>query len=203
MTEEAPITTAQDPIADHVAVCPVTPLLVEQIVGLAELQWDDRGVLETAMRRLGWCEGDDLPLEDTFVTAEGHLAHLGSHLALSFAHFYWVGGETWGEDFWGTLSGWSSHENAGREVFDAQIDAAVAEFSRRLGPPERDLRSEGGALAMGPGEWRHAAWRRGSNLLVIGPRHEGLSYFQFEEAVVYIGSVEKTAPWPALHDFVA
>ncbi|MFD9882677.1 hypothetical protein ACFWZT_14640 [Streptomyces alboflavus] len=206
MTDEAPI-TAQDPIAEHVAACPVTPLVVEQIVGLAELPWDDRAVPEAAMRSLGWCEGDDLPLEDTFVTAEGHLAHLGSnlgsHLALSFAHFYWVGGEDWAEDFWGTLSGWSSHENAGREVFDTQIDAAVAGFSERLGPPEHDLRSAGGTLAMGPGEWRHAAWRLGSNLLVIGPRHEGLSYFQFEEAVVYIGPAERTAPLPALHDFIA
>ncbi|MFD0416731.1 hypothetical protein [Streptomyces sp. NPDC127108] len=202
MTDEV-ATTDQYPITDHIAICPVTPLLVGQIVGLAELQWDDRTVPEAAMRGLGWREGDDLPLEDMLVTAEGHLAHLGGHLALSFAHFYWVGGEDWGEDFWGTLPGWSSHENAGREVFDAQINAAVAQFSQRLGPPEHDLRSEGGTLAMGPGEWRHAAWRRGSNLLVIGPRHEGLSYFQFEEAVVYIGPAKKTAPLPALHDFIA
>ncbi|WAZ26753.1 hypothetical protein STRCI_008384 [Streptomyces cinnabarinus] len=195
--------TDEDLIADHVAACPVTPLLMEQIVGLAELPWDDPTVLEAATRRLGWCEGDGLPLEDTLVTAEGHLAYLGDDLALSFAHFYWVGGEDWGEDFWGTLPGWSSHENAGREVFDAQIDAAIAGFTQRLGPPERDLRSEGGTLAMGPGHWRHAAWRRGNNLLVIGPRHEGLSYFQFEEAVIYIGSVETTAPPPALHDFIA
>lgn len=196
--------TDESPIADHVASCPVTPLLVEQIAGLAELRWgDDWAVAEAAVRRLGWSEGDDLPLEDTFVTAEGHLAYLGGHLALSFAHFYWVGGEDWSEDFWGSLPGWSSAENAGREVFDARIDAAVTAFTHRLGPPERDLRSEGGTLAMGPGGWRHAAWRRGGNLLVIGPRHEGLSYFQFEEAVVYIGPVEATAPLPPLHDFIA
>lgn len=195
--------TDEDPIADHVAACPVTPLLVEQIVGLAELPWDDRAFPEAAVRRLGWREVDDLPLEDTLVTAEGHLAYVWGHFALSFAHFYWVGGEDWGEDLWGTLPGWSSHENAGREVFDAQIDAAIAAFTQRLGPPERDLWYEGGTLAMGPGRWRHAAWRRGSNLLVIGPRHEGLSYFQFEEAVVYIGSVDTTAPLPALHDFIA
>ncbi|MEU9116430.1 hypothetical protein AB0D04_32945 [Streptomyces sp. NPDC048483] len=196
--------TDETPIADHVAACPVTPLLVEQIVGLAELPWDDWTVPEAAMRRLGWREGgDDSPFDDTLVTTEGHLAYLGGYFALSFAHFYWVGSEIWGEDFWGTLPGWSSHENAGREVFDAQIDAAVAGFTQQLGPPERDLRIEGGTLAMGPGDWRHAAWRRGDNLLVIGPRHEGFSYFQFEEAVVYIGPVETTAPLPALHDFIA
>ncbi|MFE0874809.1 hypothetical protein ACFW4X_07970 [Streptomyces smyrnaeus] len=195
--------TDEDPIADHVAACPVTPLLVQQIVGLAELPWDDRAVFEAAVGRLGWRESDDLPLEDALITAEGHLAYLGDHLSLSFAHFYWVGGEEWAEDFWGTLPGWSSHENAGREVFDAQIDDAITGFTQRLGPPERDLTTEGGTLAMGPGDWRHAAWRRGSNLLVIGPRHEGLSYFQFEEAVVHIAPIGTTAALPALHDFIS
>ncbi|QZY13987.1 hypothetical protein [Streptomyces decoyicus] len=199
MTDEEP----QDP-ADHVAACPITPRLVEQIVGLAGLPLGDWAVSEAAMRRLGWCEaGDDLPWEDTFVTAEGHLAHLGDALALSFAHFYWVDGDAWGEDLWGTLPGWSSQADAGREVFDAHIDAAVAAFTQRLGPPEHDVTAEGGTLAMGEGDWRHAAWRCGDNLLVIGPRHEGLSYFQFEEAVVYIGPIEAAAPLPALHDFVS
>jgi hypothetical protein len=195
--------TDEDLIADHVAACPVTPLLVRQIVGLAELPWHDPAFSEAAVRRLGWRESDDLPLEDTLVTTEGHLACLGDHLSLSFAHFYWVGGEEWGEDFWGTLPGWSSHKNAERGVFDAQIDDAIAAFTQRLGPPERDLKSEGGTLAMGPGDWRHAAWRRGGNLLVVGPRHEALSYFQFEEAVVHIASVETTAALPALRDFIS
>ncbi|MDF4252087.1 hypothetical protein [Streptomyces sp. WMMB303] len=195
--------TDEDPIAEHVAVCPVTPLLVQQIVGLTELPWDDRAATEAAVRHLGWQENEELPLEDTLVTADGHLACLGDHLSLSFANFYWVGGEEWREDFWGTLPGWSSQANADREVFDAQIDAAIATFTACLGPPERDLRTEGGTLAMGAGDWRHAAWRRGSTLLVIGPRHEGLSYFQFEEAVVHIAAVEPTAALPALHDFVS
>ncbi|MEU8999350.1 hypothetical protein AB0C95_31755 [Streptomyces caniferus] len=199
MTDEDP----QDP-ADHVAACSITPSLVEQIVGLAELPLGDWAVSEAAMRRRGWCEaGDDMPLEDVFVTAEGHLAYLGDTLALSFAHFYWVGGEDWGEDFWGTLPGWSSHADAGREVFDTYIDAAVAAFTQRLGPTERDITTEGGTRAMGDGDWRHAAWRCGNNLLVIGPRHESLSYFQFEEAVVYIGPIERAAPLPALHDFIS
>ncbi|MGW7247283.1 hypothetical protein [Streptomyces decoyicus] len=199
MTDEEP----QDP-AFHVAACSITQRLVEQVLGLAELPLGDWAVSEAAMRRLGWWEaGDDLPWEDTFVTAEGHLAHLGDALALSFAHFYWVDDDAWGEDLWGTLPGWSSHANAGREVFDAHIDAAVAAFTQRLGPPEHDVTAGGGTLAMGDGDWRHAAWRCGDNLLVIGPRHEGLSYFQFEEAVVYIGPIEAAAPLPALRDFVS
>ncbi|WP_326623085.1 hypothetical protein OG863_39175 [Streptomyces decoyicus] len=199
MTDEEP----QDP-AFHVAACSITQRLVEQVVGLAGLPLGDWAVSEAAMRRLGWCEaGDDLPWEDTFVTVEGHLAHLGDALALSFAHFYWVDDDAWGEDLWGTLPGWSSHANAGREVFDAHIDAAVAAFTQRLGPPEHDVTAEGGTLAMGDGDWRHTAWRCGDNLLVIGPRHEGLSYFQFEEAVVCIGPIEAAAPLPALRDFVS
>ncbi|MEV0112800.1 hypothetical protein AB0H77_06025 [Streptomyces sp. NPDC050844] len=195
--------TDADP-ADHVAGCSITPRLVEQIIGLAEVPLGDWAVSEAAMRGLGWCEvGDDLPWEDTFVTAEGHLAHLGDSLALSFAHFYSVDDEVWGEDLWGALPGWSSQANAGREVFDAYIDAAVAAFTRRLGPPEQDITVEGGTLAMGYGDWRHAAWRCGENLLVVGPRHEGISYFQFEEAVVYIGSISAAAPLPVLHDFVS
>ncbi|MEU6676413.1 alpha/beta hydrolase [Streptomyces sp. NPDC046925] len=190
--------------ADHVAVCPITPPLVEQVVALAQLPLGDWAVSEAEMRRLGWCDGDDdLPLEDTLVTAEGHLAYLGDALALSFAHFYWAGGEAWEEDFWGTLPGWTSRVDAGRDIFDTHIDAAIAAFTRRLGPPERDITAHGGTLAMGEGAWRHAAWRCGDNLLVIGPRHEALSYYQFEEAVIYIGPIEKASPLPALADFVS
>ncbi|MFH8573964.1 hypothetical protein [Streptomyces sp. NPDC017993] len=195
--------TDEDP-ADYVAACSITPHLVEQIISLAQLPLGDWAVSDAAMRHLGWCEGgDDLPFEDTLVTAEGHLAYPGDTLALAFAKFYWVDNDAWGEDFWGTLPGWSSHANAGREVFDACIDAAVAAFTQRLGPPERDITAEGGTLAMGDGDWRHAAWRCGENLLVVGPRHEALSYFQFEEAVVYIGPIEAAAPLPALGDFVS
>ncbi|MDT0454517.1 hypothetical protein RM550_02040 [Streptomyces sp. DSM 41527] len=95
MTDEDP-----DDIAVHVAACPFTPRLVEQIAGLAELPLGDWAVSEAAMRRLGWCEAGD-------------------------------------------------------------------------------------------------------DLLVIGPRHEGLSYFQFEEAVVCTGPLAAAAPLPALCDFVS
>ncbi|MFG2894983.1 hypothetical protein [Streptomyces sp. NPDC048248] len=195
--------TDKDPV-DHVAACSITPPLVEQVVGLAKLPLGDWAVSEAAMRGLGWQEADaDLPLEDAFVTAEGHLVYLGDSLILSFAHFYWVDSEDWCEDFWGTLPGWSSHANAGRAVFNTHIDAAVAAFTQLLGPPEQDITAEGGTLAMGDGDWRHAAWRCGDSLLVIGPRHEGLSYFQFEEAVVCLGPIEAGAPLPALRDFVS
>ncbi|MEV8315041.1 hypothetical protein AB0Q95_12770 [Streptomyces sp. NPDC059900] len=193
---------AEDSV-DHVAACPVTPPLVEQAVALAQLPLGDWAVSEAAMRRLGWREGgDDLPLEDTLVTAEGHLAYLGDTLSLSFAHFYWAGGGDWEEDFWGTLPGWTSQADAGREVFDAHIDAAISAFAQRLGPPKGDITADGGTLAMGEGAWRHAAWRCGDNLLVIGPRHEALSYYQFEEAVICIGRIETAAPLPVLADFV-
>ncbi|MEV8351183.1 hypothetical protein ACFVTT_02435 [Streptomyces niveus] len=185
----------------HAAACPVTPSLAEQIVGLAEHPWDWE-IPVAAMRRLGWRENDDLPLEETLVTPEGHLADIEDHFALSFAFFYQVGGVDWGEDFWGTLPGWSSHENAGRDVFDRQVDHAIAVFTEHLGAPERDISSEGGTPAMGRGNWRHAAWRRGSNLLVVGPRHEGLSYSRFEEAVVCVGSVDPMAELPDLREFI-
>ncbi|MFJ6752815.1 MULTISPECIES: hypothetical protein [unclassified Streptomyces] len=192
-------------IAEYVAACALTPHLVEQIVGLAELPLGDWAISEAAMRSLGWSEiSDDLPWEDTFVTAEGHLAHLGDSLAVSFAHFYWVDSDAWSEDLWGTLPGWSSQANAARELFDGHIDAAIVAFTHRLGPPERDIiTADGGTLAMGDGAWRHAAWRCGKNLLVIGPRHEPLSYYQFEEAIVYIGPIEANTPLPALCDFVS
>lgn len=190
-----------DEVHDYVAVCPIVPELAGQIVGLADLSWDDPGVTDRAMRGLGWRD-DEVPVDEgRFVTGQGHVVHGDTCLYMPFSQSYWVGGEVWGHDFWGSLPGWSSRKGAGRGEFDAHVDAAVGRFAELLGPPECDVRTEGRTVSTGPYSWRYAAWRRGGNALVVGQTLEGFSYSQFEEAVVYIGALAEEAPFPEASEF--
>jgi hypothetical protein len=153
------------------------------------------------MRDLGW-QDEDIPTGDgRFVTDLGHVVHGDTCFYMPFSQSYWVGGEVWGSDAWGSLPGWSSQKDAGREEFDAHVNAAVDRFAERLGPPECDVRTEGSTVSTGPYSWRFAAWRRGGNVLVIGQTLEGFSYSQFEEAVVYIGALAAEAPFPKATEF--
>ncbi|MFK3978998.1 hypothetical protein ACI2K4_01335 [Micromonospora sp. NPDC050397] len=183
-------------IESYVADCPVGPELVGQIVELAALPWDEPGVADRAVRDLGW--STRVPIDGaSFVTAAGHAVYTGSGLYMPFVHSYDVGGELSSEDFWGTLPGWTSRRGAGRAEFGAHVDAVIDQFAGRLGAPEWDVRAEGRRISLGSYSWRYAAWRRGSNVLVIGPALDSYSYSQDEEAVVYIGRLAEEAPFPA------
>jgi hypothetical protein len=199
---EAPMPDSEDDgISDYVAACPITPELAQQIAGLAELSWDDPDVTDPAMRSLGWHE-DEVPLDPgRFVTGQGHIVYGDTCFAMPFSQYYWVGGEVWQDDFWGSLRGWSSQKDAGRKEFDAHVSAAVDRFAERLGPPDHDVRAKGSTVSTGPYSWRYAAWRRGGNVLVVGQSLEGFSYSQFEEALVYIGALAEDAPFPETSKF--
>ena len=187
---------------DYVALCPITPELAGQIVDLADLPWGDQTVTDGAMRGLGWRDNDVVECMNGFVTDQGHVVYSDYNgFYMPFCHSYWVGGEVWTTDEWGSLPGWSSQKGAGREEFDAHVDAAIDRFAERLGPPEYDVRTERGTTATRPYIWRYAAWRRGGNALVIGPALDGFSYSQDEEAVVYIGALAEDAPFPEPAEF--
>lgn len=189
-------------IESCVAECPIDAELAGQVIGLADLPWDDPAATGRAMRGLGWST-DGVPTDEArFVTAAGHAVYTDYGLYLPFVHYYLVGGELWPEDFWGSQPGWSSQLGAGREDFEASIDAAIDRFAERLGPPECDVRTEGRYLAIGRYSWRYAAWRRGGNILVVGPALDGYSYGQDEEAVVYLGEFAQDRPFPEAADFL-
>lgn len=188
-------------IESYVADCPIGPELADQIVGLADLPWNEPGVTDRAVRGLGW--STRVPIDGaTFVTAAGHAVYTGFSFYMPFAHSYDVGGELSPEDFWGSLPGWTSQRGAGRDEFAAQAATAVDRFAERLGTPECDVRTEGTRIAIGSYSWRYAAWRRGGNILVVGPALDGYSYGQDEEAVVYIGELAEDVPFPAAADFL-
>ncbi|GAB3944023.1 hypothetical protein GCM10027614_33530 [Micromonospora vulcania] len=154
------------------------------------------------MRGLGWSD-EEVPTDEArFATPAGHAVYGDDCFYLPFVHSYEVGGELWSDDFWGSLPGWSSQQGAGREEFEAHVDAAIDRFAERLGPPECDVRTEGRHLAIGRYSWRYAAWRRGGNILVIGPALDGYSYAQDEEAVVFIGEFAKDRPFSDAADFL-
>ncbi|MFC3500157.1 hypothetical protein ACFOOK_04135 [Micromonospora krabiensis] len=90
----------------------------------------------------------------------------------------------------------------GQRGVRAHVDGAIARFAELLGPPECDVRAEGRHLAVGRYSWRYAAWRRGGNILVIGPALDAFSYAQDEEAVVYIGEFAEDRPFPDAADFL-
>ncbi|SCF14352.1 hypothetical protein GA0070607_6071 [Micromonospora coriariae] len=188
-------------IESHVAWCPVDPELAGHIIGLADLQWNDRALTDRAMRGLGWSD-DDVPTDEArLVTTAGHAVYGDHCLYLPFAHSYDVGGELWPDDFWGSLPGWSSRP-AGREEFKAHIDAAIERFAEQLGPPDCDVRTEGRHLTIGRYSRRYAAWRRDGNILVIGVALDGYSYAQDEEAVIYIGEFATDRPFPDAAGFL-
>jgi hypothetical protein len=186
---------------DYVAVCPITPELARQIVDLADMPWGDWKVTDEAMRGFGWRDNDVIECMNGFVTDQGHVVYSDDGFYMPFCHYYWVGGEVWPTDEWGSLPGWSSQKGAGREEFDGYVNAAVDRFAERLGPPECDVRTKGSTVSTGPYSWRYAAWRRGGNALVIGQTLEGFSYCQEEEAVVYIGALAEDAPFPEAAKF--
>ncbi|MBC6456662.1 hypothetical protein [Actinomadura sp. HBU206391] len=187
----------EDEVTSYVAACPITPELVQQIVGLTELSWDDPKGTGLAMRGLGW-RSDEVPLDPgRFVTGEGHIVYGDGCFAMPFSYSYWVDGEMMQDDFWGLLRGWSSLEDPGPQVFDAHVNAAIDRFAERLGRPEHDVSTE----ARGRYSWRYAAWRRGGNVLVVGQTLDGFSYHQHEQALVYIGALAEDAPFPTAAEF--
>ncbi|MEU9110348.1 hypothetical protein AB0D04_00805 [Streptomyces sp. NPDC048483] len=195
-----------DDSRDYVAGCPLTPQLVQEIVGLAELDWEDWEAADAAMRRLGWRD-DESPLEASFVTGVGHLVFGGDGcFYMPFAHAYCLGCDFHGtEDFRGDFPGWSSQADAGRDVLDAHVNAAVDRFAERLGPPHRDGSKQKLGNETGEYLWRFAAWRIGGNLLVVGQGLDALSYYQDEHALVCMGPLSPDAPIPdidGLADFV-
>ncbi|MFC6020087.1 hypothetical protein ACFP2T_28315 [Plantactinospora solaniradicis] len=204
MPEDHPPENGEDEIVveSYVAACPIGPELAGQIVELADLPWNDPDITDRAMRGLGWSD-DEVPTDEArFVTATGHAVYGDSCFYMPFVHSYFVGGELWSDDFWGALPGWSSQRGAGREEFGAHVDAAVDRFAERLGPPECDVRTEGTRIAIGRYSWRYAAWRRGGNILVVGPALDGFSYGQDEEAVVYVGGFTEDAVFPDADGFL-
>ncbi|GAA3247908.1 hypothetical protein ACFO1B_39010 [Dactylosporangium siamense] len=189
-------------IESYVAGCPIGPELAGQLIELADLPWDDPDVTDRAMRHLGWSD-EDIPIDDArFVTTTGHVVHGDRCLYLPFAHSYRVGGELWPDDFWGSLPGWTSQRGAGREEFAAHVDVAIDRLAERLGAPQCDARTEGTRISIGRYSWRYAAWRRGGNIIVVGPALDGFSYCQDEEAVVYLGGFPENAPFPDAADFL-
>jgi hypothetical protein len=187
----------EDEVMSYVAACPITPELVQQIVDLTELSWDDPKGTGLVMRALGW-RSDEVPLDPgRFVTGEGHIVYGADCFAMPFSYCYWVDGEMMQDDFWGSLRGWSSQEDAGQEEFDAHLNAAVDRFAERLGPPEHDVTTK----AAGRHSWRYATWRRGGNVLVVGQSLDGFSYHQHEQALVYIGALAEDAPFPPASAF--
>ncbi|MEU4555034.1 hypothetical protein [Micromonospora violae] len=202
MSEDHQPESGEDEIESYVVECAIDAELADQLIGLADLPWHDPGVTSRAMRDLGWST-DGVPTDEArFVTGAGHAVYTDYGLYLPFVHYYLVGGELWPDDFWGSQPGWSSHRGAGREEFEASIDAAIDRFAQRLGPPQCDVRTEGRYLAIGSYSWRYAAWRRGGTILVVGPALDSYSYGQDEEAVVYIGEFAQDRPFPAAADFV-
>ncbi|MEV1317445.1 hypothetical protein AB0J14_15335 [Micromonospora arborensis] len=188
-------------IENYVAECPIDAELADQLIGLADLPWNDPDATSRAMRALGWT-ADGAPTDETrFVTAAGHAIYGDYCLYMPFVHYYTVGGELWPDDFWGSQPGWSSQRDAGRQDFEACVDAAIDRFAERLGLPEWDVRTEGRNISIGGYSWRYAAWRRAGNILVVGPTLDGYSYSQDEEAVVYIGQYAEDLPFPDAADF--
>ncbi|WP_157563335.1 hypothetical protein [Micromonospora chokoriensis] len=189
-------------IESYVAECRIDAELADQLIGLADLAWSDPDVTGRAMRDLGWT-ADEGPTDETrFVTTAGHAVYGDYCLYLPFVHYYMVGGELWPDDFWGSQPGWSSQRDAGRQDFEACVDAAIERFAECLGPAEWDVRTEGRNISIGSYSWRYAAWRRAGNILVVGPTLDGYSYSQDEEAVVYISEFAPDRPFPAAADFL-
>jgi hypothetical protein len=189
---------------DYVAVCPITPELARQIVDLADLSWRDWEVTEEAMSGLGWRDNDVVECINGFVTDQGQVVYTDYDgcFYMPFCHYFWVGGETWTTDEWGSLPGWSSRKGADREEFNAHFNAAVDRFAELLGPPECDLRAERPTPSTVSHSWRYVAWRRGGNVLAIGQTFEScFSHGHDEQAVVYIGALAEEAPFPEADKF--
>ncbi|MEU9115787.1 hypothetical protein AB0D04_29415 [Streptomyces sp. NPDC048483] len=73
----------EDVIRDYVAVCPLTPEVVEDIVTIADIDWPDRDVRREAIRSVGWRD-DNVPFEGgEFMTGAGHLVNYSPPSSLS------------------------------------------------------------------------------------------------------------------------
>ncbi|MFF8784327.1 hypothetical protein [Streptomyces sp. NPDC015125] len=187
-------------VDDYVAVCPLAPELVAQIVGLADVRWEAEDwweVSEEAMRQLGW--SDDAETELSFmarcVTGFGHHIYEGDHsFVMPFCVKYDVGADlAFTDDEWGKLPGWSSQLGAGHAEFHAHLSAAVDQFARLLGPPELDVTVESSEQPTGR---RYAGWRRGGNALLLGQGPEPVSFYGAEEARVFIGQLPADGRFP-------
>lgn len=180
-----------------VAVCPVTRELAAQIVGMAELDWEDSEVTEQAMAAVGWkSTGDHLgDLDEKGHTPAGHLVYGDDCFAMPFAYEYYVHPDgAMGEDFWGTQPGWRSLVDPPAGTFEEQLEAVVGTFTALLGPPDHDVTHERRPEL--DHRWRYRAWRRGDNVLVVAPGLDGFSYSQFEHAFVQIRSLPADTPFP-------
>lgn len=184
----------------HVAVCPVTGDLVDQITALADI-WGDEEATDAAMIDFGWREpGDDdiVPLDEVYhITGQGHFIIIGYSLFMPFSFYYTVGGELSPDDPFAPIPGWSVQKDAERSDFEAAVKNAVERFTSRLGKPDHTTTSKGwSALSIDHPMWSYAAWRRDEHLIVVGPKSEAGSYHQWEEATVHIVPLEKDAPFP-------
>lgn len=188
---ESPVTDADD----RVSLCPVTHELVEQLVGLAGLDLTDEAAVEGRLREWGWrdhgeavtgpeyADVPDTPDAD-HVSPLGHFVHCDGDgsFHMPFAYLYDIGGGLLDEDLWAVTPGWSSQEGAERPEFDAHFDTVMHRFIDRLGLPDYDVRQPKYAD-------RIVAWRLAGNVLIVGQGKEPMSYHQFEDAHVFIGSL--------------
>lgn len=175
----------------RVALCPVTPELADGLRGLAELDPPGYQAVEEQLVALGWRSPQDLDAQtyDTapeipdcdLVSPTGHFTHVDRGLIMPFSYMYSIGNELLEDDYWGALPGWSSQHGAGRAEFDAHAEAAVQVLAGLLGPALWDVRQP-------KYEARHVAWRVGPSTLMIAQGLEPMSYYQFHDAHVFIGS---------------
>ncbi|MEO3826306.1 hypothetical protein [Actinomadura sp. B10D3] len=186
-------------LRDYVAVCPVTEGQVRQIIGLADMSWDDPEATDAAMLSLGWSEPDDTVQlsEVQRVTDQGQFVFGEDGFFMPFAYFYTVGGEASPDDPFASFPGWSLRRDVARGDFEAVINNAVELFTASIGLPDHTVALRGSSsMTLGPITWRHAAWRRDKNVLIVGPKSDAMSYHQFEEGAVHIIPLAVDAPFP-------
>ena len=179
---------------ERVALCPVTPELVDGLIGLAALDLTDDDAVEAYLRADGWRDhveavtgpeyeqAYDAP-ESNYVSPSGHFTYCdgdGSFL-MPFSQLYSINNELMADDYWALLPGWTSQAGAWRDEYDAQAEAVVQLFVQRLGPPDYDIRQP-------KYHGRNVAWRLDTNVLMVTQTTEPFSYHQFEHAAVYVGS---------------
>ncbi len=194
-------------VRDYVAVCPISPGLAADLVGLADLRWREENwweVCDEAMRALGWCDeaATELSFAAWYVTSTGHHVFEGDHgLMVPFCEKYQVGPDhVFVENEWGKLPGWTSRLGAGHNEYDAHLSTAVRQFTELLGPPDLDVIVEAPDV---PSGWRHTGWRRGGNALLLAQGAEPFSYHCHEEAKVCIRLLPPDGQFPSAERLTA
>jgi hypothetical protein len=186
-----------------IAVCPVSPELAGQVLGLADaVAGNTDGVkrVYSAIEAVGWSDEDLVPdVDASFRTGAGHMVYVEDRLTIPFMYEYWLGTELTPVDFWGDVPGWTARREPGSTFFDARIELTVQVFAERLGPPPLDVRTDDRARR------RAVAWRVGTHgaaLLVVGHSTDGFSYHQNDLAAVCLLPRPPQEPLPTAQALV-